>query len=141
MFEAIEESMNVFPGLGLEFSQPIQLRFNELMTGTKADIAIKLYGADLDLAFQKAKEAERIISDIPGAGTVTVEQTIGMPQILVDFDYPKMAQYGLQTRDVNRVIETAFAGAAAGTIYEGERRFDLTVRLQEGNRVRYRRRA
>ncbi|MGB3546243.1 MAG: CusA/CzcA family heavy metal efflux RND transporter [Saprospiraceae bacterium] len=134
MFEAIEESLNVFPGLGLEFSQPIQLRFNELMTGTKADIAIKLYGADLDLAFQKAKEAERIISGIPGAGTVTVEQTIGMPQILVDFNYPKMAQYGLQTRDVNRVIETAFAGAAAGTIYEGERRFDLTLRLQEGNR-------
>ena len=135
MFEAIEESMEVFPGVGLEFSQPIQLRFNELMTGAKADIAIKLYGADLDVAFQKAKEAERIISDIPGAGTVTVEQTIGMPQILVDFDYPKMAQYGLQTRDVNRVISAAFAGASAGTIYEGERRFDLTVRLKEGNRA------
>lgn len=135
MFEAIEESMEVFPGIGLEFSQPIQLRFNELMTGAKADIAIKLYGADLDVAFQKAKEAERIISGIPGAGTVTVEQTIGMPQILVDFNYPKMAQYGLQTRDINRVIETAFAGATAGTVYEGERRFDLTVRLQEGNRA------
>ena len=135
MFEAIEESMEVFPGVGLEFSQPIQLRFNELMTGAKADIAIKLYGADLDIAFQKAKEAERIISDIPGAGTVTVEQTIGMPQILVDFDYPKMAQYGLQTRDVNRVIGVAFAGASAGTIYEGERRFDLTVRLREDNRA------
>ncbi|TXF89276.1 CusA/CzcA family heavy metal efflux RND transporter [Neolewinella aurantiaca] len=135
MFEAIEKSLEVFPGLGLEFSQPIQLRFNELMTGAKADIAIKLYGADLDVAFQKAKEAERIISGIPGAGTVTVEQTIGMPQILVDFNYPKMAQYGLQTRDVNRVIETAFAGATAGTVYEGERRYDLTVRLQEGNRA------
>jgi cobalt-zinc-cadmium resistance protein CzcA len=135
MFEAIEESMKVFPGIGLEFSQPIQLRFNELMTGAKADIAIKLYGADLDVAFEKAKEAERIISGIPGAGTVTVEQTIGMPQILVDFDYSKMAQYGLQTRDVNRVISVAFAGASAGTIYEGERRFDLTVRLKEGNRA------
>ena len=135
MFEAIEESLKVFPGIGLEFSQPIQLRFNELMTGAKADIAIKLYGANLDLAFQKAKEAERIISGIPGAGTVTVEQTIGMPQILVDFNYPKMAQYGLQTRDINRVIETAFAGATAGTVYEGERRYDLTVRLKEGNRA------
>ncbi len=135
MFEAIEESLEVFPGLGLEFSQPIQLRFNELMTGAKADIAIKLYGADLDLAFQKAKEAERIISGIPGAGTVTVEQTIGMPQILVDFDYPRMAQYGLQTREVNRVIETAFAGATAGTVYEGERRFDLTLRLRENDRA------
>ena len=135
MFAAIEESLEVFPGLGLEFSQPIQLRFNELMTGAKADIAIKLYGADLDLAFQKAKEAERIISGIPGAGTVTVEQTIGMPQILVDFNYPKMAQYGLQTRDVNRAVETAFAGATAGTVYEGERRFDLTLRLKEDNRA------
>ncbi|NJC28341.1 CusA/CzcA family heavy metal efflux RND transporter [Neolewinella antarctica] len=135
MFGAFEESLRVFPGLGLEFSQPIQLRFNELMTGTKADIAIKLYGEDLDLAFSKAKEAERIISGLDGVGTVTVEQTVGMPQIVVDFDYPKMAQYGLRTRDVNRVIGTAFAGASAGTVYEGERRFDLTVRLREGNRA------
>ena len=135
MFEAIEQSLAVFPGLGLEFSQPIQLRFNELMTGAKADIAIKLYGADLDLAYEKAKEAEAIIAGIPGAGTVNVEQTVGMPQILIDFNYPKMAQYGLQVRDVNRVVSTAFAGAKAGVIYEGERRFDLTVRLQAQDRA------
>lgn len=135
MFEAIEESMEVFPGVGLEFSQPIQLRFNELMTGAKADIAIKLYGADLDVAYEKAKEAERIIAGIPGAGTVNVEQTVGMPQILIDFNYTKMAQYGLQVKDVNRVVSAAFAGASAGTIYEGERRFDLTVRLQEKYRA------
>jgi cobalt-zinc-cadmium resistance protein CzcA len=134
-FEEIEESMGVFPGVGLEFSQPIQLRFNELMTGAKADIAIKLYGADLDVAFEKAKEAERIIAEIPGTGTVNVEQTVGMPQILIDFNYPKMAQYGLQVKDVNRVVSAAFAGGSAGTIYEGERRFDLTVRLQEKYRA------
>ncbi|OAV45274.1 CusA/CzcA family heavy metal efflux RND transporter [Lewinella sp. 4G2] len=135
MFERIEKSLKVFPGLGLEFSQPIQLRFNELMTGAKADIAIKLYGEDLDLAYQKAKEAEAIIAGIPGAGTVNVEQTVGMPQILIDFNYPKMAQYGLQVKDVNRVVSAAFAGASAGTVYEGERRFDLTVRLQENFRT------
>ncbi len=129
MFEALEETMEIFPGVGLEFSQPIQLRFNELMTGAKADIAIKLYGPDLELAYAKAREAEAIISTLPGAGTVTVEQTIGMPQVVVDFNYPRMAQYGLQVGDINTVVGTAFAGASAGTVYEGERRFDLTVRL------------
>ena len=134
MFEALEEAMEIFPGVGLEFSQPIQLRFNELMTGAKADIAIKLYGSDLDVAYAKAKEAEAIIRTLPGAGTVNVEQTVGMPQVVVDFDYPKMAQYGLQVEDVNMVVGTAFAGASAGTVYEGERRFDLTVRLGEESR-------
>ena len=131
MFAALEETMEVFPGVGLEFSQPIQLRFNELMTGAKADIAIKLYGADLDQAYELAKEAEAIIRTLPGVGTVNVEQTVGMPQVVVDFNYPKMAQYGLRVEDVNRVVGAAFAGATAGTVYEGERRFDLTVRLGE----------
>ncbi len=134
MFEAIEEVLEVFPGMGLEFSQPIQLRFNELMTGAKADIAIKLYGPDIELAYRKAREAEGIIAGLPGTGTVTVEQTTGMPQIVIDFDYPKLAQYGLQVRDVNRVVAAAFAGATAGTVYENERRFDLTVRLREADR-------
>ncbi|WP_116125320.1 CusA/CzcA family heavy metal efflux RND transporter [Lewinella sp. IMCC34183] len=135
MFEAIEEALRIFPGLGLEFSQPIQLRFNELMTGTKADIAVKLYGPDLDLAYRKARDAQALISALPGASTVTVEQTTGMPQIVVDFDYGKLAQYGLQVRDVNRVVGAAFAGASAGTIYENERRFDLTVRLGTDERT------
>ena len=135
MFAAIAEAMEVFPGVALEFSQPIQLRFNELMTGTKADIAIKLYGPDIDLAYRKAREAEALIAALPGAGSVTVEQTTGMPQVVVDFDYGKLAQYGLQVRDVNRVVAAAFAGATAGTIYEDERRYDLTVRLRESDRA------
>jgi len=102
MFEKIEESLSVIPGVGYEFSQPIQLRFNELMTGSKADIAIKLYGQDLELLYSKAKEAEGVITKLGGVGTVNVEQTIGMPQIIT-----------------------------AGIIYEGERRFDLVVRLDE----------
>ncbi len=134
MFEAIEASLSGIPGVGLEFSQPIQLRFNELMTGTKADIAIKLYGQDLDILYSKAKEAELIISKIDGVGTVNVEQTVGMPQIIISYDYAKLAQYGLHVKEVNRFVRSAFAGEKAGVIYEGERRFDLVVRLDEKNR-------
>ena len=131
MFEKIEKSLSVIPGVGYEFSQPIQLRFNELMTGSKADIAIKLYGQDLDLLYSKAKEAESVITKIGGVGTVNVEQTIGMPQIIVNYKYDKMAQYGLQVKEVNQVVRSAFAGESAGVIYEGEKRFDLVVRLDE----------
>jgi len=131
MFDKIEESLRAIPGVGYEFSQPIQLRFNELMTGSKADIAIKLYGQDLDIIYSKAKEAEAIITKIDGVGTVNVEQTIGMPQIIIKFKYDKMAQYGLQVKTVNQVVRSAFAGESAGVIYEGERRFDLVVRLDE----------
>ena len=131
MFEKIEKSLSVIPGVGYEFSQPIQLRFNELMTGSKADIAIKLYGEDLDLLYNKAKEAESVITQLGGVGTVNVEQTIGMPQIIINFKYDKMAQYGLQVKEVNQVVRAAFAGESAGVIYEGEKRFDLVVRLDE----------
>jgi cobalt-zinc-cadmium resistance protein CzcA len=134
MFEKMEESMHSIPGVGFEFSQPIQLRFNELMTGSKADIAVKLYGEDLDILYEKAKEAEKIILDIEGAGTVNVEQTIGMPQIIINYKYDKMAQYGLQVKEVNRVVRAAFAGESAGVIYEGEKRFDLVIRMDESYR-------
>ncbi|MCI5092679.1 CusA/CzcA family heavy metal efflux RND transporter [Phaeodactylibacter sp.] len=131
MFEKIEQSLSVIPGVGYEFSQPIQLRFNELMTGSKADIAIKLYGQDLELLYSKAKEAEAVITQLGGVGTVNVEQTIGMPQIIINFKYDKMAQYGLQVKEVNQVVRAAFAGESAGIIYEGEKRFDLVVRMDE----------
>lgn len=135
MFEKIEESLEAIPGVGYEFSQPIQMRFNELMTGTKADIAIKLYGEDLDVMFQKATEAEKLINKINGVGTVNVEQTVGMPQIIITYNYDKMAQYGLHIKEVNQVIRSAFAGEKAGVIYEGEKRFDLVIRLDEQNRT------
>ena len=134
MFEKMEVIMKSIPGLGYEFSQPIQMRFNELMTGSRADIAVKLFGDDLDILFEKAKEAEQIIRNVKGVGTIKVEQTVGMPQIVINFKYDKMAQYGLQVKEVNRVVRTAFAGETAGTIYEGDRRFDLVVRLDEAYR-------
>ena len=134
MLEAMEAVMNSIPGVASEYSQPIQMRFNELMTGSRSDIAIKLYGEDLDVLAARAAEAEAIIRGIDGVGTVKLEQTEGMPQLIVDYDYGKLAQYGLQVRDVNRVIRTGFAGESAGTIYEGDRRYDLTVRLAESAR-------
>ena len=134
MFNKLEEALHTVPGVGFEFSQPIQLRFNELMTGSKADIAIKLFGEDLDQLYQSATEAESVISKIDGVATVNVEQTIGMPQIMVTFDYQRMAQYGLHIQEVNQVIRSAFAGEKAGIIYEGDKRFDLVVRLAEDNR-------
>ncbi|TXB62306.1 MULTISPECIES: CusA/CzcA family heavy metal efflux RND transporter [Phaeodactylibacter] len=130
MFERFEEVLSEIPGVNYEFSQPIQLRFNELLTGSRADIAVKIYGEDLDVLFQKAKEAERLFNSIEGIASIKTEQIVGMPQIVIRFKYDKLAQYGLQVREVNRVIRTAFAGERAGTIYEGDRRFDLVVRLQ-----------
>ena len=135
MFKKIEKSLSSIPGVGYEFSQPIQMRFNELMTGTKADIAVKLYGDNLDMMFQIASEAEKIIKKIEGVGTVNVEQTVGMPQIIINYKYDKMAQYGLHVKEVNQVIRSAFAGEKAGVIYEGEKRFDLVIRLNEQNRT------
>lgn len=134
LFEKIEHTLEDIPGIGYEFSQPIQLRFNELMTGSKADIAIKLYGQDMEIMYAKAKEAEAILTKMKGVGTVNVEQTIGMPQIIVSYRYDKLAQYGLHIKEVNQVIRTAFAGEKAGVIYEGEQRFDLVVRLDEKHR-------
>ena len=134
MFHKMEDSLKEIPGVAYEFSQPIQMRFNELMTGSRADIAIKLYGDDLDLMYKKAKEAEGVIKQIGGVGTVKVEQTVGMPQLIVKFNYDKLAQYGLQVKAVNNIIQTAYAGQKAGVIYEGERRFDLMVRFDKPHR-------
>ena len=134
MFNKLEEALHSVPGVGFEFSQPIQLRFNELMTGSKADIAIKLFGEDLDQLYKSATEADNVISKIDGVATVNVEQTIGMPQIMVTYDFQRMAQYGLHIQEVNQVIRSAFAGEKAGIIYEGDKRFDLVVRLAEDNR-------
>lgn len=135
MFEKMESALHSIPGVGFEFSQPIQLRFNELMTGSKADIAIKLFGENLDLLFENATKAEAVIKQIDGVGTVNVEQTIGMPQVMIKYDYQKMAQYGLHIQEVNQVIRSAFAGEKAGVIYEGDKRFDLVIRFAEANRV------
>lgn len=111
------------------FSQPIQLRFNELMTGAKADIAIKLYGEDMTELYAKAREAAQYVQQIPGADDVLVEQAMGLPQLVVNYDRSKIARYGMNIEELNTIIRTAYAGETAGVVFENERRFDLVVRL------------
>ncbi len=136
LVEKMKEALEVLPGLSFEFQQPIQLRFNELMTGVKSDVAVKIYGEDLNLLYDKAYEAAAIIQDVEGAGDVRVEQIVGLPQLVVRYDREAMARYGLNIDDVNKVIRSAFAGESAGVVIEGERRFDLVVRLKEDYRQR-----
>ena len=113
------------------FSQPIQLRFNELMTGAKADIAVKLYGEDTHELYAKAKEAARFVEKIPGASDVLVEQTMGLPQLVVEYNRDKIARYGINIQELNTMIRTAYAGEVSGTVFENERRFNLVVRLDQ----------
>lgn len=131
LVEKMKEALSILPGVSFEFTQPIQLRFNELMTGVKSDVAVKIYGDDLDILYKKANEASSVIQKIEGAGDVRVEQIVGLPQLVVKYKRDKIAHYGLNIDDINRIIRTAFAGEAAGTVFEGEKRFDLVVRLCE----------
>lgn len=131
MFGKMEAVINTVPGVGTEFTQPIQMRFNELITGVRQDIAVKIYGEDLDVLFQKGNEANELIAGIEGVGGTVVEQLTGLPQIQLNYRRNKMAQYGLSVEEVNKAINTAFAGGMAGVVFEGERRFDLVVRFGE----------
>src|SRR5690606_15079364 len=123
LINKIKEKLRVVPGVNFEFSQPIEMRFNELISGVREDIAIKLYGEDLQVLADKAAEIGKIISSVSGVGDMMVEATTGMPQMTVKYERDKLAQYGLNVNDLNTVIETSFAGGKAGVIFEGERRF------------------
>ncbi len=129
LFEKMEEEMNKFPGVIYEFTQPIQMRFNELMTGVRQDIAIKIFGEDLGLLANRAKAAEALIEQIDGAADIQVEPTGGLQQMVVRYDRSKMAKYGVTSQAISQVIRIGFAGQRAGYILEGEKRFDLVVRL------------
>ena len=134
MFEKMEEVLSEIPGVEYEFTQPIQMRFNELIAGVREDIAIKIFGEDPEFLAEKARQAEQLINSIEGVGDLRVEQTQGLPQMMVIYERNKIAQYGLNIRDLNRVLHTAFAGENAGIVFEEERRFDLVVRLEEESR-------
>ncbi|HKI89954.1 MAG TPA: CusA/CzcA family heavy metal efflux RND transporter, partial [Draconibacterium sp.] len=134
LVEKIKEVVGVFPGINYEFSQPIEMRFNELLTGIREDIAIKIYGDDLDMLADKAEEITRLISGIKGIGGMKAEATRGLPQITVRYDRNKLGRYDLKIDDLNKLIQSAFSGGLAGVIYEGERMFDLVVRLDEAHR-------
>lgn len=126
--EKMKKELEVVTGASFTFSQPIQLRFNELMTGSKADIAVKLYGEDMEELYARANEVAALIETVDGPSDIIVEQAVGLPQLVVKYNREAMARNSLSIEDVNTVIRSSFAGESAGQVFEGERRFDLVVR-------------
>ncbi|MCB9304688.1 MAG: CusA/CzcA family heavy metal efflux RND transporter [Lewinellaceae bacterium] len=135
LIERMKEKLSIVPGVNYEFTQPIEMRFNELLTGVREDIAVKLYGENLQILAEKAEEMGRIIATVDGVGDMKVEATTGLPQMTVNYRRDELAQYGLNVNDINEVVETAFAGGKAGVIFEGEKRFGLVVRLDSIHRT------
>lgn len=127
-------AVEVIPGITVGFQFPVQMRFNELMTGARQDVVCKIFGEDLDSLSGYAKRLGSIIGSVKGAINVYEEQVTGMPQVIIKYNRDGMAKYGINVGDVNRVVNTAFAGQIAGQVYEGEKRFDMVVRLDEAAR-------
>ncbi|AUC23832.1 multidrug transporter AcrB [Polaribacter sejongensis] len=134
LIEKIKEAVEIIPGVNYEFTQPMEMRFNELLEGVREDIAIKIYGEDIDVLSQKAEEISKIIAGTKGIGDMKTEATTGLPQITITYNRSKLAQYGLQINMLNQIVQSAFSGGTAGIIFEGEKRFDLVVRLNSENR-------
>lgn len=132
--EKMGEALSVIPGVTFGFQQPIQMRFNELMTGARQDVVIKIYGEDLGVLSEYANKVGSIVKTVEGATDLYVEQVEGLPQIQIEFNRDEIAKYGLNIQDINTVIETAFAGKSAGMVYEGERKFDMVVRFDAAHR-------
>ncbi|HEY3370257.1 MAG TPA: CusA/CzcA family heavy metal efflux RND transporter [Prolixibacteraceae bacterium] len=130
----MEEALIPLAGVKFEFQQPIQMRFNELMTGSKQDVAIKIFGDDLDILAQKAAEVEKLILKIEGVADINVEKVTGLAQVQITYNRDRLAQYGLSVDDVNRVLRAAFAGSQAGVVFDQEKRFGLVVRLDKDYR-------
>ena len=130
----MEEKLIPLAGVKFEFQQPIQMRFNELMTGSKQDIAIKIFGDDLILLSEKAADIEKVIQTIVGVQDINVEKVTGLAQIQVEYNRDRLAQYGLSVEDVNQVLRAAFAGSQAGVVFDEEKRFGLVVRLDKDYR-------
>jgi cobalt-zinc-cadmium resistance protein CzcA len=122
------------PGVTFGFQQPIQMRFNELMTGARQDVVIKIYGEDFARLGSYASKIGAIASKIKGAQDIYVEQASGLPQVIIKFHRDKIAQFGLNIEDVNTAIRSGFAGEVSGLVFEGEKRFDMVVRLEKENR-------
>lgn len=131
MMELMEYELSVLPGINKEITQPMQMRFNELMTGIRYDVAIKVFGDDLDTLVQRANLIAQWITPVDGVSEAIVEKVKGLPQITVEYNRDRIAQYGLKIDDLNTLLKTAFAGNVAGVVFEGERRFDVVVRLQQ----------
>ena len=128
---AMEQAVKGVPGNNYEFTQPIEMRFNELLTGVRADVAVKIFGDDMDVLLSVGEQIESVLETVPGAADVRIEQITGLPILTMQMDRAKMARYGLNVQDVQDTIMIAVGGRSAGLIYEGDRRFELQVRLPE----------
>ena len=128
---AIEKQI---PNMEIEFTQPIEMRFNELISGTRSDVAIKIFGEDLTILAQKAEEVKKAIARVEGASDIIIEKTEGLPQMTVRYDRSKIARYGLNIAELNDMIALGFAGKTVGNVFEGEKRFDMVIRLNQSNR-------
>ncbi len=133
--DKFKEALSIIPGVEYEFTQPIEMRFNELITGVRSDIAIKIFGEDLDYINKKALEIKYLIDDVPGATDIIMEKTDGLPQIKVNYDRSKIAYYGADINTLNTFLSAAFGGKIAGVIFEGEKRFDMVMRFDDKNRT------
>ncbi|WZB74313.1 efflux RND transporter permease subunit [Achromobacter insuavis] len=131
LLQAIQEEAAQIPGNNYEFSQPIQLRFNELISGVRSDVAVKIFGDDNDVLNRSAAEVAQVLQAIPGASEVKIEQTTGLPVLTVNIDRARAARYGLNLADVQDTLGIAIGGREAGTFFQGDRRFDIVVRLPE----------
>ncbi len=135
LLKAIQAAVEEIPGNNYEFTQPIQMRFNELISGVRSDVAVKVFGDDLDVLLKQGEEIAALLGNISGAADVKVEQVSGLPVLTIAIDRARISRYGLNVADVQEVIEVAVGGKEAGQVFEGDRRFDLLVRLPERLRM------
>lgn len=134
--EKMTKTLEAIPGVTFGFQQPIQMRFNELMTGVRQDVAVKIFGEDLNTLTDLANQVGRVAGDVDGVRDLYIEEVTGLPQIVINIRRDELARHGLSVAAVNEVVNTAFAGQSAGLVFEAERRFDLVVRLNEQSRKR-----
>ncbi|HYR29616.1 MAG TPA: efflux RND transporter permease subunit, partial [Thermoanaerobaculia bacterium] len=133
--EEIEKALRAIPGNNYEFTQPIQMRFNELIAGVRSDVAVKLFGDDMDVLHETGQQIEKVLQGVPGASDVKLEQTTGLPILTVQIDRDAAARFGVAIADIQEVVQMAIGGATAGQVFEGDRRFDIVVRLPEALRT------
>jgi len=134
LVEKMREELQKIPGIGLNMTQPIALRVDELVTGVKSQLAIKLFGEDMEVLREKAEEIARVVSKVEGVADLRVEQTTGQPYLIIDTDRDRIARYGINVEDINEIIETAIGGKVATTVLEGDKKFQVVVRFPEEKR-------
>lgn len=130
LMQKMKDAMSIIPGLNIEMTQPMQMRFNELITGVKQDVAIKIYGNDLDVLTSSANKIASLIKNVDGVSDPFVEKVSGLPQIQVVYNRDQLAKYGISIKDANMILNTAFAGGEAGSVYEKDRKFAMVLRLE-----------